>query len=88
MIYQLSFYVIRSFLPSLPGECRHTDPGIESPPEYCSKSALHKGFLSTFYCGDSHSEMENPWPREGRERAYKGVKKVLYVLSTDPPHGR
>jgi hypothetical protein len=29
---RLCFYVIRSFLPSLPGGRRDADPGIKSPP--------------------------------------------------------
>ena len=30
--YPLCFYVLRAFLPSLPGWCRHADPGIKTPP--------------------------------------------------------
>ena len=41
--YVIMFYVISSFLPSLPGRRRDADPGIKSPPDYRTLSIAGPG---------------------------------------------
>jgi hypothetical protein len=50
-ISAIMFYVLRAFLPSLPGGCRHADLGIKAQLDRSGRSATKKGSSLSFSSG-------------------------------------
>ena len=44
----LCFYVLGAFLPSIPGWCRHADPGIKTEPGWALRATAYLLYLSLF----------------------------------------
>ena len=61
---RLCFYVIRSFLPSLPGRRRDADHGIKSPPDIPNVEVLEE-----LMKGDYHKEALPTYNLDGEQSA-------------------